>query len=276
DLDVRLRATALDSEQEIFIGIARQADLDRYLADVAHDRVIRIEGRAPVYRQQGTEVAAIAAPTEQDFWVASDSGPGTQELDWSATSGRWAAVVMNADGTRARVVSDSLDLGGAPAWAPDGRSITTAASDAGTPRLFAVPLNGAAAVRLTRDYAVDPVWSPDGRFVLYSGPDVGTTFHVKAIAPDGTPYPLPDLVLTRGARRLRFLPGSRSVVLMRGQIEHKNLWAVDVETGAERPLTAVPRDFSIQDFDVSTDGREIILHRVQEQSDLVLLDLPRR
>ena len=99
DLDVRLRATALDSEQEIFIGIARQRDLDRYLADVAHDRVIRIVGRTPEYRQQGTEVAAIAEPTEQDFWVASASGSGTQELDWSATSGRWAAVVMNADGT---------------------------------------------------------------------------------------------------------------------------------------------------------------------------------
>ena len=99
DLDVRLRATALDSEQEIFIGIARQRDLDRYLADVAHDRVIRIVGRTPVYRQQGTEVAAVAEPTEQDFWVASAAGTGTQELDWSASSGRWAAVVMNADGT---------------------------------------------------------------------------------------------------------------------------------------------------------------------------------
>ncbi|HUV19350.1 MAG TPA: hypothetical protein VMW33_12785 [Ilumatobacteraceae bacterium] len=99
DLDVRLRATALDSEQEIFIGIARQRDLDRYLADVAHDRVIRIVGTTPVYRQQGTEVAAIAEPTEQDFWVARAAGSGTQELDWSATGGRWAAVVMNADGT---------------------------------------------------------------------------------------------------------------------------------------------------------------------------------
>jgi hypothetical protein len=99
DLDVRLRATALDSAQEIFVGIARQTDLDRYLADVAHDRVIRIAGTMPVYRQQGTEVAAVAEPTEQDFWVASAVGSGTQELDWSATSGRWAAVVMNADGT---------------------------------------------------------------------------------------------------------------------------------------------------------------------------------
>ena len=99
DLDVRLRATAPDSEQTIFIGIARQADLDRYLADVAHDRVIRIDNGAPVYRQQGSTAGPAAPPTDQDFWVAQASGPGTQELTWSATNGQWAAVVMNADGS---------------------------------------------------------------------------------------------------------------------------------------------------------------------------------
>ena len=99
DLDVQLQARALEPDREIFVGIARQADLDRYLADVARDQVIRINTGAPVYRRQGSEVERVAAPAEQDFWVASTSGSGTQELTWSATSGRWAAVVMNADGT---------------------------------------------------------------------------------------------------------------------------------------------------------------------------------
>jgi hypothetical protein len=109
DLDVRLRATALDSEQEIFVGIARQRDLDRYLADIAHDRVIRVTGTTPVYRQQGTEVAALDEPTDQDFWVASAAGSGTQELTWAATSGRWAAIVMNADGSPG--ITASLTIG---------------------------------------------------------------------------------------------------------------------------------------------------------------------
>ena len=99
DLDVRLRATALDSDQVVFIGIAPQADLDRYLGDVAHDRVIRIVGTAPVYRRQGSEIDSLPDPTGHDFWVASASGAGTQELTWSATSGRWAAVVMSTDGS---------------------------------------------------------------------------------------------------------------------------------------------------------------------------------
>ena len=39
---------------------------------------------------------------------------------------------MQADGTNARIVADSLDLQGAPAWAPDGQSITSAVDDRGT------------------------------------------------------------------------------------------------------------------------------------------------
>ena len=109
DLDVRLRADAFDAEQAIFIGIARQADLDKYLADVAHDRVIRIDAGAPVYRQQGRTPDPVASPADQDFWVAQASGPGTQELTWSATNGRWAAIVMNADGSPG--VSVSIAVG---------------------------------------------------------------------------------------------------------------------------------------------------------------------
>lgn len=109
DLDVRLRASALDPEQVIFVGIARQADLDRYLADVAHDRVIRIDNGAPVYRQQRGATGPVDSPTEQDFWVAQASGPGAQELTWEATTGRWAAIVMNADGSPG--ISVSITVG---------------------------------------------------------------------------------------------------------------------------------------------------------------------
>jgi hypothetical protein len=43
-------------------------------------------------------------------------------------------------------------------------------------------------------------------------------------------------------------------------------------TGAERPLTALPADFLIRDYDVSGDGRQFVLERVQEHSDIVLIE----
>src|SRR5207248_6874529 len=181
-----------------------------------------------------------------------------------------------ADGTKARVVADSLDLQGDPAWAPDGQSITSAADDHGVTHLFRVPLDGHSPTPFVREYSVDPAWSPDGRFVVYSGPDIGTTFSVKAAMADAAPHPLPPLTLTRGARHLVFLLGGRSLVLLRGEIQHKNLWIVDLETGAERQLTNFGPDFDIRDFDISPDGREVVLERVQERSDVVLVDLARR
>ena len=51
---------------------------------------------------------------------------------------------------------------------------------------------------------------------------------------------------------------------------------MDPETGAERQLTNLPGDFNIRDFDISPDGREVVLERVQERSDIVLLDLARQ
>ncbi len=236
-----------------------------------------------------------ATGTSESIWKLANgngmelwSGQGAQVLGGPAISpnGRYIAFsarqhgqillyMMQADGTNARMVTDSLDLQGAPAWAPDGQSITSAADDHGVPHLYRVPLDGRPPVLFVPEYSIDPAWAPDGRFVVYSGPDIGTTFSVKAATAEAAAHPLPALTLTRGARHLTFLPGGRALMFLRGEIQHKNLWLIDLETGVERQLTNLTPDFDIRDFDISPDGREVVLERVQERSDVVLLDLPR-
>ena len=231
----------------------------------------------------GESIWKLANGTGTELW----SGQGAQIFGGPAISldgryivfsvrqhGQRLLYVMQADGTNARIVTDSLDLQGAPAWAPDGQSITSAADDHGVPRLFRVPIDGRSPALLVQEYSVDPVWAPDGRFVVYSGPDIGTTFSVKAVTTEGEARPLPALTLTRGARHLTFLRGGRALVFLRGEIQHKDLCLIDMETGTEQQLTHFAPDFHIRDFDISPDGREVVLERVQERSDVVLLDLP--
>jgi Tol biopolymer transport system component len=199
--------------------------------------------------------------------------------------GKTRLVIMNADGTGARIIAQALELRGAPAWSPDGRSIVTAVSEGGTPHLARVWLDTARVDRLLDDYALGPAWAPRGDFLVYSGKDPGTEFPVKAIGAAGHPYLIPELTLSRsggldvtrvGARRLRFMPGRAELVVLRGDIEHKNLWAFDLAAGTWRQLTRFGRDIVINDFDVSADGREIVFERVEESSDVWVMDLPTR
>lgn len=189
--------------------------------------------------------------------------------------GRTQLWVVNRDGTDARTVATSLELQGAPAWTPDGRALTVGAVVDGIPSLFTVPVDGGSPVRLLHEHSLDPAWSPNGDFVVFSGADVGTTFPVKAIAADGAARRLPTLTLTRGARHAVFLPDGRSLVVMRGDLRHRNLWAIDLDTGTERQLTNFGPEFELRDFDVAPDGRELVVEQVQEHSDIVLLELPR-
>jgi len=97
---IRLEANAA-SGKAVFIGIAPAADVNGYLAGVAHTEVRGIDGN-PLRVRYG-EIAGSARPAppgSQRFWVASASGTGTQEITWSVQPGSWAVVVMNADGSR--------------------------------------------------------------------------------------------------------------------------------------------------------------------------------
>ena len=227
----------------------------------------------------------LASDLATEVWSAPESrivgGPaiardGRRIAFTVRRSGQTLLYVANLDGTDVRVVSSSLELQGGPAWAPDGQSITVAAVADRVPRLFNVPVDGRSPARLMEEYSIDPVWSPDGKMILYSGPDIGTTFPVKAANADGSAYALPDLTLTRGARHLTFMGGRRSVVALRGEIRYKNLWLIDLESGAERQLTNFPSDFYVRDFDISADGREIVLEQIQDHSDIILIEAARR
>jgi Tol biopolymer transport system component len=187
-------------------------------------------------------------------------------------SGRTLLYMIDTDGSHLKVLADSLALRGNPAWAPDGQSIVSAAIRDGEPHLTRIFLNGDAPLPLVSEYSIDPVWSPDGRFIVYSGADVGTTFPLRAAAADGRPYPLPSVILTRGARRMVFFRDQQTLLILGGEIVHKNFSTLDLRTGTQRILAELPADFVTRDFDIAADGSEIVFDRVQVDSGLELIE----
>ena len=102
--DVRIRS---ESDRDVFVGIARAADVEEYMSGVEHSVVTDIDGDPDYSHRPGD--APMALPGAQDFWVASASGAGEQTLEWEPEDGSWSVVVMNSDGSRG--VASELSIG---------------------------------------------------------------------------------------------------------------------------------------------------------------------
>jgi hypothetical protein len=99
-LVAKLRVKA-SSDKPLFVGVATRADVDRYLAGVAHSTVEDVNFspfKADYSSQPGTK--APARPAQQTFWVASSTGAAQQSVAWKIRDGSYRFVVMNADGSR--------------------------------------------------------------------------------------------------------------------------------------------------------------------------------
>ena len=103
--DVRVDVTSVDGATPTFVGVAPSAQVDRYLSGV--ERTVRSGPAGDDELLAGS--APAVAPEQAGIWAARASGPGTQRLTWTPARGRWAVVVMNADGSPA--VATHVDVG---------------------------------------------------------------------------------------------------------------------------------------------------------------------
>jgi Tol biopolymer transport system component len=230
-------------------------------------------GRQAIWKEADGQGKELWSEAHSIIVGAPSVAPDGRHIAFTAADGEQTVLyTIDSNGNELRAVTRSLALRGNPAWTPDGHSIVSAVLRDGEPRLTTIYLDGSPPNPLVSEYSIDPVWSPDGRFLIYSGADVGTTFPLRAVAPDGRPYPIPALILTRGARRVVFGPDGHSIVVLRGDVGQKNFWLVDLTTGAERQLSSLAPAIDVSDFDLSPDGSTVLFDRIQETSRIALIE----
>jgi Tol biopolymer transport system component len=187
-------------------------------------------------------------------------------------------VIMSADGTNVRTLAPSIEIQGtagqaAADWSPDGSWIVAGGVDANGPALFKIPANGGDPVRILSGQAVNPVWSPDGSLIAYGGPLVAGQTALTWARPDGTSVDLPAVRVRAGG--YRFLPDGKGLVF-RPTGAAPDFWLLELATKTTRQLTYLSdRGGRIQTFDVVPDGKAIVFDRIRENSDIVLIDLPK-
>jgi hypothetical protein len=88
-------------DRPLFVGIARTADVERYLRSSAHSVLndVSLDPFEADYRMHDGS-RPPATPAAQGFWAAATHGAGSQTLTWKVRRGGWSVVVMNADGSR--------------------------------------------------------------------------------------------------------------------------------------------------------------------------------
>jgi Tol biopolymer transport system component len=191
--------------------------------------------------------------------------------------GKRHLAIMLADGTNSRMLAASIDMQGAAGqatadWSPDGDWIVTGGRDAQGPGLFKIPVDGGAPVRIVSGQAVNPVWSPDGKLIVYSGGFFNGQVELLGVRPDGTSVVLPHVRLRPGG--YRFLPNGTGLVYL-PLVRSLDFWLLDFATGNQRQLTRLSNQGRLQTFDITPDGKQIVFDRSRENSDIVLIDLPK-
>ncbi|GAA1599517.1 MULTISPECIES: DUF4389 domain-containing protein [Kribbella] len=96
--DVRVRVASTDGTP-VFVGLARSADVNRYLAGVGYTTVKAIGPDRTTYADHAGGAPSVL-PATLKIWETQASGPGDQTITWPVRNGDWTLVVMAADGSR--------------------------------------------------------------------------------------------------------------------------------------------------------------------------------
>jgi serine/threonine protein kinase/WD40 repeat protein len=275
-LSVAIGGATMDQAVHIDLPTARAA-APRFETDSSFVYLASRSGADAVWRQTRGVATEVWKPADGAVVGAAATSPDGRTICVPVRRrNRSTLHCMAPDGSNVHTLAESLDVRGTPSWSPDGAWLAVTASDTNGVRVFRVSSSGGAPVRLVDSVSSNPVWSPTGDFILYSGTPRARSVPLKAVTPQGKPYPVPPLVVDRLGDSYRFLPSGKQVVVKLGGFRRQNFWLFDLVTGERRQLTNLPPGDLVHRFDTSPDGKRIMFELVRAHSDIALIELAGR
>jgi Tol biopolymer transport system component len=190
-------------------------------------------------------------------------------------------ILLAADGSESRTLAGSINAQGAADWDPDGSAIVTGGSDDQGLGLFRIPIDGGTPGRLVKGEAINPVWSPDGSLIVYAATSVSGRQPLAGVKPDGTPVELPEIQVANSNQGHRFLPRGKGLVFRQTAAgraatgESVDIWLQDLDSKTKTHLARLTGRYATLSFDITPDGKRIVFDRVNDNSDIVLIEIPK-
>lgn len=174
-------------------------------------------------------------------------------------------IRSDADGSNPTKLSDDTFVS---ECSPDGTWVLFNAAHT----LYRVPIEGGTAVELyTASNGVSGAISPDGKWVACAYQEAGPVPASKiAVIPADGGATTATFVRPIGASRMHWAPDGKALQYLLTRRGATNVWEQPLAGGAPHPVT----DFTsgrIFDFAWSRDGKELLLAKGEETSDVVLI-----
>ena len=96
--NVRVRATATNRGEALFLGLAKRSSSDAYLDRVAYTS-IRGLGSGVAGQVEHSGGPLPVPPAAAPIWSQQSAGPGERTIVWTPSDGEWRLLVLNSDGT---------------------------------------------------------------------------------------------------------------------------------------------------------------------------------